>query len=66
MSQCPQCGEDLVLPNNTQINVDNYHKPVVSITLCCGKLVNVAPISSYRVSAYTGSNIDDDWGRKGK
>lgn len=62
---CPHCKKPIRLPTNTVHNVDCYGEARVSITRCCGRLVHVHPVRSYRIEAYTGERTEDDWARRG-
>lgn len=65
MNICPHCGNDLLLPDNTLTNMESYMKPVVSVTTCCGALVNLIPSLTFRVSElHNSTRMEDDWGRK--
>ncbi len=61
---CPECGESLRIPDNTYMNMYNYHNSCCTITNCCGKLIAVSPQFSYTAYKYTGNATEDDWGRK--
>ncbi len=62
--KCPQCGKELQIPNNTQMNIDNYVSPTLTITKCCGKLVKLYPHITFNAVKYEGEEDEDDWGRK--
>jgi len=64
--ECLYCKEELIIPSNSQRNMGDYHNPCVTITECCEQLINAVPITSYRVTKYTGEKTEDDWGRKGR
>ena len=59
---CPHCGEKEFVPNRTRRYADTYLASCLSVTLCCEKGIKVTPIRSYRVEAYSGSKLEDDWG----
>ena len=64
--ECPECKQELRIPINTQINMESYHNPCLTITECCGKLVKVYPKFYFGVVKYEGNSKEDDWGRKPK
>ena len=64
--KCPQCGKELDIPDNTYMNMQSYNQSCLTITKCCGKLVNTYPIFSYTATKYEGENTTDDWGRETK
>lgn len=65
---CPHCGQSINLPGNTVLNMETYGKSCITVTDCCGKIVQASPITTYRVSI--PHNVDkiteDDWGREPK
>jgi len=64
--ECPECKGELKIPTNTQLNMENYHSPCLTITECCEKLVKVYPKFYFSVMKYNGNSLEDDWGRKQK
>ncbi len=73
--QCPHCGNEVRIPQNTLVKVDTHGERSVSITDCCGKLVGVTPVRSYSVEKLSDyetatrkrfSGGADDWGRTPK
>ena len=64
--ECPECNKELKLPVNTQLNMEYYHNPCLSITECCGKLVKVYPKTVFDVVKYQGNKLVDDWNREPK
>jgi len=59
--KCPHCANELILPNRVLHNLA-YGKPLTSVTECCGKLLRVAPVRSYRVELVDPTIRVDDWG----
>jgi len=47
--KCLLCKKELQIPFNSQLNMDNYHNRILTVTGCCGK-----PVIGYRVSEYAG------------
>ena len=64
--QCLYCEKELVIPINSQLNMDNYHNSCVTIIECCEELISVIPITSYKVTKYIGDKTEDDWGRESR
>lgn len=64
--KCPHCNEELSVPQRCLINAETYHNSVLAITNCCGKGVNIRPITKFDITAYTGTKTEDDWGEKFK
>jgi hypothetical protein len=64
--KCPHCNEEISLPYTAKRNMEIYHNTVLTITVCCGKLVNAYPINNYGAFKYSGDKKEDDWGRKSK
>jgi len=64
--ECLYCKKELLLPYNSQRSMDNYNNPCLTVTNCCGELVHVVPLISYKVIKYFGDRTEDDWGREGK
>ena len=62
--KCPICKNILKIPLNTELNMSSYGRDCLTITNCCGQLVNTRPNNSYKVSEYKGNLKEDDWGRK--
>lgn len=61
--ECPECNEELKIPENTLLNMDSYGKSCLTITKCCGSLVTTFPVRGFTVQAYDGDETEDDWGR---
>ena len=60
--KCPQCENDLKLPDIAIANLNRYGNRVMTATLCCGQGVNLYPKFSYSVTSYEGDKEHDDWG----
>lgn len=61
MTKCPQCHEELKVPNHALLNADAYGPNTVA-TLCCGRGVRVNPVRSYSFTAFEPDCGEDDWG----
>jgi RNase P subunit RPR2 len=64
--KCPCCNKTLQIPSNIECNLESYHNHVVATTLCCGKLVDLYPISTYEAHKHEGPKTEDDWGTPAK
>jgi len=62
MTQCVHCNKRLLIPNRAWHNADNYNKAVNVTTECCGKMITITPVRTYRIDKYLGDNTEDDWG----
>lgn len=62
MTICPHCQKLMELEQAPQHNVLAYGSPVLARTLCCGYGVMLHRVQSIRITAYTGTQEDDDWG----
>lgn len=62
--KCPYCDKELEINEVVFHNVRNYQKPVLAVTRCCNHGVMVGAVISYRVTEYTGTATEDDWGNK--
>lgn len=61
--QCPCCDKELLAPTYAYHNADAYGSTSTVVTECCGELVSITPLRSYRVDKYTGDvRTEDDWG----
>ena len=63
LMKCPHCKKELILPDHAILNMESYHKPVKTLTICCGKIVDVQPIFSYQASKNKEDDVDD-WGNQ--
>lgn len=59
---CPHCSKPLQLMPRAYIHADTYGRHNASTTECCGKIVTVHPIRSYRIEKDTQNRKEDDWG----
>ena len=61
--KCPNCKKDLDLLPRIYINVETYspHSAVARAD-CCGTLIHIEAVISYKVKPYTGTQKEDDWG----
>lgn len=59
---CPWCSKELDVPDYAVINATTYRNRVKVVTNCCGNMVSVTPLYSYRATKYTGTETVDDWG----
>lgn len=62
MIACPHCQQPLQVNNAAEYNVDAYRKPVLAVTLCCGKGVVLRAVTTIVPSPYVGDNDVDGWG----
>jgi hypothetical protein len=59
--KCPYCNKNTELESPVLYNVQAYQSSVKARTYCCGKIVRVSPVFSYRVEE-TEQVKEDDWG----
>ncbi len=59
---CPYCNKELEIDPIVFSNVAIYQKPVLAVTRCCSHGVIVGAVITYRVTEYTGTATEDDWG----
>jgi len=62
--KCPHCSNELHLPSYAERNMESYGQPCLTVALCCGKPVRAVPVTTYRVTPYTGDQTHDDWGKE--
>ncbi len=60
--ECPYCKKEVILPEYVYRNIKAYHNTVKHITDCCGKILYVEGVIKFKVTLYTGSLKEDDWG----
>jgi len=60
--KCPYCDKELEIADVVFSNVERYHKPALAATSCCKRGVIVGAIVTFRVTEYTGTATEDDWG----
>jgi len=56
----PNCQRDVKIPNRAYFNADNYGQSCKTIVECCGGIINMRPIRTYKLS--TAEDMVDDWG----
>lgn len=64
MSECPHCGKEVEIPARALTNVETYGNVLSSITECCGKIVQIGRVVSFRITP--SDKTEDDWGYKAK
>jgi RNase P subunit RPR2 len=58
---CPNCHKELVVPSYAYGNVDAYDSTVHVTTECCGTIVTMYQVRTYKVSKSHKRDVDD-WG----
>lgn len=62
--RCPYCKSPFEpIERNAFANADTYDKPVHALSICCNKIVRIAPVRAYRLDIST-KVLEDDWGNK--
>lgn len=64
--KCPHCENELLIPDNAVWNMEIYQNGCTVATLCCGKGVSCSPVFTFTVRPYTGTETEDNWGRRFK
>jgi RNase P subunit RPR2 len=57
---CPNCNKPVIIPARATFNADQYSKACHTIVECCGAIIVLMPIRSYRLQA--SDALEDDWG----
>lgn len=60
--KCPCCNKEFDAKPYKQQNVETYNESAIIRTICCDQLVEMFPIRSVRLEAYSGIKTEDDWG----
>lgn len=59
--KCPYCNKEAKIEDVVKINLETYGGSVKARTNCCGALIRVYPVTTYRCCE-TGQKGPDDWG----
>jgi len=64
--KCKKCGKDLVLPERAYVNLETYNVGgfALAASECCNTGYVIKMDIRYKVTEYTGSRKEDDWGIK--
>lgn len=62
--ECPHCNKKMILPENSERNMETYRRSCTTITECCGNLVTAWALTTFSAIKYGGGNKKDDWGRE--
>ena len=63
MQKCPHCGKNLRLASDVPtLHMDRYVQPVVALTKCCKRCVELTPHIVYTAEA--SDKLIDDWGEE--
>lgn len=60
--KCPNCKNQLKVADRCYLNAETYGNQVTATTECCGVLVDIRPILSFRVQLSNSKSNTDDWG----
>lgn len=58
---CPYCRRKAKIDEVVKLNLESYGRSVRARTRCCGALIRVRPVVSYRCEE-TDQKGKDDWG----
>lgn len=57
---CPNCKTAAIIPARATFNADQYGNSCNTVLGCCGAIVRLTPIRSYRLEMTDA--VEDDWG----
>jgi len=60
--RCPYCSKNTIIDRVVQMNLEAYGESVKARTKCCGKIIRVWPVITFRCDI-TDQSETDDWGK---
>ena len=62
--ECPKCKKEIEIPTYAFNNAETYRNTVLSVSECCNSAFIIKPVTTFKITEYTGDKVQDDWGNK--